>query len=85
MEWLSAQLNFMRERNMKAILIGHVPPAWTSQKKSWDETFVLCVIYGNGFPLTVESDAGKNIHFGPNSTETSSLAIYMGSQFSPNI
>jgi endopolyphosphatase len=28
----------MRERGMKAILIGHVPPARTDSKLSWDET-----------------------------------------------
>jgi endopolyphosphatase len=38
MEWLRVQLQFMRERNMKAILIGHVPPARTENKMSWDET-----------------------------------------------
>ncbi|KAL7267386.1 Endopolyphosphatase [Rhizina undulata] len=38
MDWLRVQLEFMRERGMKAILIGHVPPAWTSTKQSWDET-----------------------------------------------
>lgn len=38
MEWLKVQLELMREREMKAILIGHVPPAWTSAKRSWDET-----------------------------------------------
>jgi endopolyphosphatase len=39
MEWLKVQLELMREREMKAILIGHVPPAWTSAKRSWDETY----------------------------------------------
>ncbi|KAL2153927.1 hypothetical protein VTH82DRAFT_2603 [Thermothelomyces myriococcoides] len=29
MEWLRVQLQFLRERGMKAILIGHVPPART--------------------------------------------------------
>ncbi|KAJ9647743.1 Endopolyphosphatase [Coniosporium tulheliwenetii] len=29
---------FMRERGMKAMMIGHVPPARTDAKKSWDET-----------------------------------------------
>lgn len=38
MEWLSIQLQLMRERGMKAILIGHVPPARTDNKQNWDET-----------------------------------------------
>lgn len=38
MEWLSIQLQRLRERNMKAILIGHVPPARTDSKQLWDET-----------------------------------------------
>ncbi|EXJ86174.1 hypothetical protein A1O1_06544 [Capronia coronata CBS 617.96] len=38
MEWLRVQLQFMRERGMKAILIGHVPPARTESKQSWDES-----------------------------------------------
>ncbi|RMZ83970.1 hypothetical protein DV737_g1331, partial [Chaetothyriales sp. CBS 132003] len=37
-EWLRIQLQFLRERGMKAILIGHVPPARTESKQSWDET-----------------------------------------------
>lgn len=37
-EWLRVQLRVMRERGMKAILIGHVPPARTHSKMSWDET-----------------------------------------------
>ncbi|KAI1653617.1 Endopolyphosphatase [Daldinia decipiens] len=37
-EWLRIQLQFMRERGMKAILTGHVPPARTSGKQLWDET-----------------------------------------------
>ncbi|KAF8867210.1 Endopolyphosphatase [Acephala macrosclerotiorum] len=37
-EWLRVQLQFMRERGMKAILIGHVPPARTDSKQLWDET-----------------------------------------------
>ncbi|KAJ9663773.1 Endopolyphosphatase [Coniosporium apollinis] len=37
-EWLRIQLQFMRERGMKAMMIGHVPPARTDAKKSWDET-----------------------------------------------
>ncbi|KAF2735214.1 Endopolyphosphatase [Polyplosphaeria fusca] len=38
MEWLRIQLQIMRERGMKAILMGHVPPARTNSKLSWDET-----------------------------------------------
>ncbi|ODH47676.1 hypothetical protein GX48_06227 [Paracoccidioides brasiliensis] len=38
MEWLRVQLQFIRKRNMKAILIGHVPPARTDSKENWDET-----------------------------------------------
>ncbi|KAK3936309.1 Metallo-dependent phosphatase-like protein [Diplogelasinospora grovesii] len=38
MEWLRIQLQFMRARGMKAILMGHVPPARTESKKLWDET-----------------------------------------------
>jgi endopolyphosphatase len=38
MEWLRIQLQFMRDRGMKAILIGHVPPARTDSKQLWDET-----------------------------------------------
>lgn len=38
MEWLRIQLQFMRERGMKAILMGHVPPARTDSKMLWDET-----------------------------------------------
>ncbi|CAM1507117.1 Fc.00g067580.m01.CDS01 [Cosmosporella sp. VM-42] len=38
MEWLSVQLQRLRERGMKAILIGHVPPARTDSKQNWDET-----------------------------------------------
>lgn len=38
MEWLRIQLQFLRERGMKAILIGHVPPARTESKQSWDES-----------------------------------------------
>lgn len=37
-EWLRVQLQFMRERGMKAILMGHVPPARTNSKQLWDET-----------------------------------------------
>jgi endopolyphosphatase len=38
MEWLRVQLQFLRERGMKAIMIGHVPPARTENKQNWDET-----------------------------------------------
>ncbi|EAW07701.1 endopolyphosphatase [Aspergillus clavatus NRRL 1] len=38
MEWLRVQLQLMRNRDMKAILIGHVPPARTDSKRNWDET-----------------------------------------------
>jgi endopolyphosphatase len=38
MEWLRVQLQLLRERRMKAILIGHVPPARTDSKRSWDES-----------------------------------------------
>ncbi|KAL8989439.1 MAG: hypothetical protein Q9177_001675 [Variospora cf. flavescens] len=37
-EWLRIQLQFLRQRGMKAILMGHVPPARTDSKHSWDET-----------------------------------------------
>ncbi|RHZ44490.1 endopolyphosphatase [Aspergillus thermomutatus] len=38
MEWLRVQLQLLRERGMKAILIGHVPPARTDSKQNWDES-----------------------------------------------
>lgn len=38
LEWLRIQLQFMRDRGMKAILTGHVPPARTENKQLWDET-----------------------------------------------
>lgn len=38
LEWLRVQLQFMRVRGMKAILMGHVPPARTDSKVLWDET-----------------------------------------------
>ncbi|KAG6041873.1 hypothetical protein E4U41_001033 [Claviceps citrina] len=38
MEWLRVQLEIMRQTGVKAILIGHVPPARTDSKKNWDET-----------------------------------------------
>lgn len=38
MEWLRIQLELLRQRGMKAILTGHVPPARVDKKTSWDET-----------------------------------------------
>jgi endopolyphosphatase len=38
MQWLRIQLQFLRERGMKAILMGHVPPARTPSKQNWDES-----------------------------------------------
>ena len=38
MEWLRIQLQFLRNRGMKALLMGHVPPARTEAKLLWDET-----------------------------------------------
>lgn len=38
MEWLRIQLQFLRDRGMKAMLIGHVPPVREESKTSWDET-----------------------------------------------
>jgi endopolyphosphatase len=38
MEWLRIQLEFMRQRGLKVILMGHVPPAHTENKALWDET-----------------------------------------------
>lgn len=38
MEWLRVQLEMLRDRGMKAILIGHVPPARAGSKRSWDES-----------------------------------------------
>ncbi|XP_044715000.1 endopolyphosphatase [Hirsutella rhossiliensis] len=38
MEWLRVQLQRMRQRHLKAILMGHVPPARTDSKQNWDET-----------------------------------------------
>ncbi|KAJ0425680.1 Metallo-dependent phosphatase-like protein [Aspergillus carlsbadensis] len=38
MEWLRIQLELLRGRNMKAILIGHVPPARAGSKRNWDES-----------------------------------------------
>jgi endopolyphosphatase len=38
MEWLRVQLQLLRQRGLKAILIGHVPPARSGDKRNWDET-----------------------------------------------
>ncbi|EED24192.1 vacuolar endopolyphosphatase, putative [Talaromyces stipitatus ATCC 10500] len=38
MEWLRVQLQLLRERGMKAILMGHVPPARSADKQAWDES-----------------------------------------------
>lgn len=38
MDWLRIQLQLLRQRGMKAIVMGHVAPARTSAKRSWDET-----------------------------------------------
>jgi len=35
-EWLRDELQIMRERGMKVILSGHVPPAKTSSKMNWE-------------------------------------------------
>ncbi|RWA05720.1 hypothetical protein EKO27_g9385 [Xylaria grammica] len=37
-EWLRVQLDFLRSRGMKAMLMGHVPPARTAGKQLWEET-----------------------------------------------
>lgn len=37
-EWLLVQLENLRQRGMKAILMGHVPPARTAGKQLWEET-----------------------------------------------
>lgn len=38
MEWLNIQLKLLRERKMKAILIGHVAPARAGSKRAWEES-----------------------------------------------
>lgn len=38
LEWLRIQLQFLRERGVKAIMSGHVPPARNDEKVGWDET-----------------------------------------------
>jgi endopolyphosphatase len=37
-EWLRVQLTELRRRGMKAILMGHIPPARTESKTSWEES-----------------------------------------------
>ena len=37
-EWLRAELQRLRARGLKAIIMGHVPPARTETKQSWDES-----------------------------------------------
>ena len=38
MKWLRIQLQLLRERGMKAIMTGHVPPARTNSKQDWNES-----------------------------------------------
>ncbi|EPS29456.1 hypothetical protein PDE_04405 [Penicillium oxalicum 114-2] len=38
MEWLRVQLQLLRDRGMKAILMGHVAPARSKEKRNWDES-----------------------------------------------
>ncbi|KAJ5331239.1 Endopolyphosphatase [Penicillium atrosanguineum] len=38
MEWLRVQLQLLRNKGMKAILMGHVAPARSDEKTSWDES-----------------------------------------------
>ncbi|OKL60188.1 hypothetical protein UA08_04574 [Talaromyces atroroseus] len=38
MEWLRVQLQLLRERGMKAIIMGHVPPVRSADKQAWDES-----------------------------------------------
>jgi endopolyphosphatase len=38
LDWLRIQLQYLRDRNMKVIITGHVPPARTANKSNWDET-----------------------------------------------
>ncbi|KAF2433918.1 Endopolyphosphatase [Tothia fuscella] len=38
MEWLRIQLQILRDRGMKAMITGHIPPARVNSKTSWDET-----------------------------------------------
>jgi endopolyphosphatase len=38
LDWLRIQLQYLRDRGMKAIITGHVPPARTANKSNWDES-----------------------------------------------
>lgn len=38
MEWLTASLEIMRRKGAKVLFIGHIPPARSGKKNSWDET-----------------------------------------------
>lgn len=38
LEWLRIQLELLRQRGVKAILTGHVPPARNGQKEMWTES-----------------------------------------------
>lgn len=38
MEWLRVQLQLLRGRGMKAIVMGHIAPARSEEKTNWDET-----------------------------------------------
>lgn len=38
MEWLRVQLQLLRVKGMKAIIMGHVAPARSHEKTSWDES-----------------------------------------------
>ncbi|KAK3114042.1 Endopolyphosphatase [Teratosphaeriaceae sp. CCFEE 6253] len=38
LEWMRIQLQYMRERGVKAMMIGHHPPIREDAKKLWDET-----------------------------------------------
>ncbi|PYH39856.1 endopolyphosphatase [Aspergillus neoniger CBS 115656] len=58
MEWLRIQLEMLRTRDMKAILIGHVPPARSGSKRSWDETcWQKYTLYVNRFRDVVVGSA----------------------------
>ncbi|KAK2738880.1 Endopolyphosphatase [Myotisia sp. PD_48] len=38
MEWLRTRLQLLREKGMKAIFMGHVPPARTKSRSNWEES-----------------------------------------------
>ncbi|OJJ73814.1 hypothetical protein ASPBRDRAFT_517943 [Aspergillus brasiliensis CBS 101740] len=58
MEWLRVQLELLRTRDMKAILIGHVPPARSGSKRSWDEScWQKYTLYVNRFRDVVVGSA----------------------------